>query len=74
MLVVPSASVASAVISALAPFAMSSASVLASASESVGFVTSASSKSVTATEKVVEAVLPSWLVARTTTSQVVAVS
>ena len=61
----PSASLAEAVTCVTAPLAASSATVLASLSESVGLVTSDSSISVTAIVKVVEAWLLSALVALT---------
>ena len=61
----PSASLADAVSSVPSPLLASSATVLASLSESVGSVTSDSSKSVTAIVNVVSAVLVSALVALT---------
>ena len=66
----PSASVADAVSSVPSPLPAFSATVLASLSESVGSPTSNSSKSVTAIENVVSAVLVSWLVALTVIVQV----
>ena len=74
MLVVPSASVAEAVISAEAPFVTSSARVLGSESVSVTAPTSNSSTSVIVTVKVVFAVDESLLVAMTVIVQLVAVS
>ena len=67
MFVVPSASVADAVISAEAPFETSSARVLASESVSDADPTSNSSASVTDIEKFLSAVEPSALVALMTT-------
>ena len=66
----PSESTASAVRPTVAPFAAFSATVLAPLSESEGSPTGFSLTSVTATEKVVSAVLVSWLVALTVIVQV----
>ena len=73
-LVVPSASVATAVTPTVASFATFSAIVFVPEFESLGATTFASSISVTATVKVVAAVLVSVLVAVTSTVQDVAVS
>ena len=74
MFVVPSASVADAVISAEAPFEASSARVFASESVSVTALTSNSSASKMVAVKVVFAVDESLLVAMTVIVQLVALS